>query len=78
MGSSRRNGGHGWIELVEICNLSSIAEGFGKVWGRPPKRGWKVRSGDLIAVVLDRLLAACFLRVKDGSGLPGAMNSMVG
>ena len=32
LGAAWWNGGHGWLELVEICHLSYVAGGFVKIW----------------------------------------------
>ncbi len=44
-----RNGRHGWIELVEVCNLNVVAGGFVKVWTKCLEFMLKVLSADFFA-----------------------------
>ena len=66
-----RNGGHGWIELVEICNLSFVSRAFVKILRKCLEFVLKVRSADLFAVAGCIPFFVRCLHGKDGSVMPG-------
>ena len=66
------------MELVEICNLSPVAGGFVKIWGKCLECVLKVCSAALIALALHLLRSGRSLRGMGNSKPTSEMEGWVG